>query len=125
MFPNNLMGASPDGLVFNDLHAACAVGILEVKFPNSLRDVNVDWPAEWRNYLNYLDINNNLNTTHDYYPQIQGAIAAVGVHWCAFVIWTPSNMKIQRILRDQGWSARCPPARVVLQASAHPQRRCR
>ena len=27
---NNIMGASPDGLVFTDPHAACAVAILEV-----------------------------------------------------------------------------------------------
>ena len=49
MFRNNVMGASPDGLVFTDPHGACAVGILEVKCPYSMRDVNVEWPAEWRN----------------------------------------------------------------------------
>ena len=33
MFRNNVMGASPDGLIFTDPHGACAVGFLEVKFP--------------------------------------------------------------------------------------------
>ena len=42
MFHNNLMGASPDGLVFTDPHAASAVGILEVKCPYSMRDVKVE-----------------------------------------------------------------------------------
>ena len=79
MFRNNVMGASPDGLVFTDPHAACAVGILEVKCPYSLRDVKVEYPAQWHNYLNYIDCNNNLKKTHDYYHQIQGAMAAVGV----------------------------------------------
>ena len=109
MFHNNVMGASPDGLVFTDPHGACAVGILEVKCPYSMRDVKVEYPAKWHNYLNYLDCNNNLKKTHDYYHQIQGAMAAVGVEWCDFVIWTPSNMKIQRIRRDEGWSMRYVP----------------
>ena len=36
-------------------------------------------------------------------------MAAVGVDWCDFVIWTPSNMKIHRIPRDEGWSMRYVP----------------
>ena len=100
MFRNNIMGASPDGSVFTDPHAACAVGILEVKCPYSMRYVNIEWPAQWRNCLTYLDHNNMLKKTHDYSHQIQGAMTAVGVDWCDFVIWTRSNMKIQRIRRD-------------------------
>ena len=52
---------------------------------------------------------NELKTMHNYYHQIQGGMAAVGVDWCHFVIWTPSNMKIQRIPRDYGWSMRYVP----------------
>ena len=44
MFRNNIMGASPDGLVFTDPHGACAVGILEVKCTYSMRDLNVEYP---------------------------------------------------------------------------------
>ena len=33
-------------------------------------------------------------------------MAAVLVDLWDFVIWTPSNMKIQRIRRDEGWSMR-------------------
>ena len=99
MFRNNIMGASPDGLFFTDPHGACAVGILEVKCTYSMRDVKVEYPAEWRNYLNYLDCNNDLKKTHEYYHRI-GAMAAVGVEWCDFVIWTPRNVKVPRIKRD-------------------------
>ena len=100
MFRNNIMGASPDGLIFTNPHVACAVGILEVKCPYSMPEVMMEWPADWRNYLTYLDCNNNVKRSPDYYHQIQGAMAAVGVDWCDFVIWTRSNMKIQRIRRD-------------------------
>ena len=48
------------------------MGILEVKCPYSMRDVKVEWPAEWRNYLNYLDCNNNLKKTHDTITKSKG-----------------------------------------------------
>ena len=51
MFRNNIIGDSPDGLVFTDPHGACAVGILEVKCAYSMRDVHEEWPAVWRLYL--------------------------------------------------------------------------
>ena len=109
MFHNNIMGASPDGLVFTDPHGACAVGILEVKCPYSMRDVEIDCDSEWHHHLHYLDCNNELKKTHDYYHQIQGAMTAVVVDWCDFVIWTPRRVKIQRIPRDHGWSMRYVP----------------
>ena len=65
MFPNNITGASPDGLVFTDRHGACAVGIIEVKFPNSLREVKSECKSEWHHYLPYLYCNNELKKTHD------------------------------------------------------------
>ena len=106
MFRNNIMGASPDGLVYTDPHAPSAVGIIEVKCPYSLRDVTIECNLEWHHHLSYLDCNNELKKTHDYYHQIQGAMAAVGVEWCDFVIWTPRNVKVQRIHRDYGWAIR-------------------
>ena len=33
-------------------------------------------------------------------------MAAVIVHWCDFVIWTPRKLKIQRFPLDYGWSIR-------------------
>ena len=80
MFRNNVIGPSPDGLIFTDPHGACAVGIREVKCAYSMRDVKVEWPAEWLNYLNYLDCKNNLKNAHDYSHQIQWAMAAVAVN---------------------------------------------
>ena len=68
--------------------------------------MKIDCGSEWHHHLAYLDCNNELEKTHDYYHQIQGTMTAVGVEWCDFVIWSPSNMKVQRIYRDFGWSMR-------------------
>ena len=106
IFHNKIMGASPDGLVFTDPHAACAVGIREVKCPYSMREVEIDCDWEWQHHLHYLYCNKELKMMHDYYHQIQAAMAAVIVAWCDFVIWTPRKVKIQRIPRDYGWSMR-------------------
>ena len=46
MFHNNIMGASPDVLVFEDPHLASAVGILEVKCHYSLRDTEIGCDSE-------------------------------------------------------------------------------
>ena len=51
MFRNNIMGGSPDGLVFTDRHGVCAVGIIEVKCPYSLRDVKIECASEWHHHL--------------------------------------------------------------------------
>ena len=121
MLHNIIMGASLDGPVFTGRQDACAVGILEVKCPYSMREVKIECTSEWHHHLTYPDCNNMLKKSHEYYHQIQGAMAAVLVTWCDFVICTPSNLKIQHIPRDHGWTMRCPPARVVLQAPDGPQ----
>ena len=46
LFHNNIMGASPDGLVFADLQSAPAVRILGVKCPYSLRDTEIGCDSE-------------------------------------------------------------------------------
>ena len=109
MFHNNIMGASPDGLVFADHHSASAVGILEVKCPYSLRDTEIGCESEWHHHIHYLDCKNELKKTHEYYHQIHGAIAAVVVQWCDFVIWTPRRVKLERIYIEYGWTMRYVP----------------
>ena len=105
------MGASVDGLIFRDTQGASALGMLEVKWPYSMLDVKSECNAEWHHHLPYLDCNKMLKKTQYYYHQIQGAMAAVGVTWCDFVIWTPSTVKIHRIPRDHGWAKRYVPYR--------------
>ena len=66
IFHNNFIHASSDGLLFTDPNGACAVGILEVKCPNSMRDVELVCDSEWHHHLHYLDCNNELKNSHDY-----------------------------------------------------------
>ena len=66
--------------------------------------MEIECNSEWHHHLTYLDCNNLLRKTHQ--CKHQGAIAAVAVDWCDYVIWTPSNMKIHRIRPDHGWSMR-------------------
>ena len=106
IFPNNIRGSSPDRLMLDCPHDACAVGIIEVKCPYSLRDVKIEYSSERHHHLPYLDCNNELKKTHDYYSQIKRRMAAVGVDWCDFVICSPSNIKVHRIFRDHGWTLR-------------------
>ena len=111
MFHNNIIGASPDGLVFADQHSASAVGILEVKCPYSLRDTEIGCDSEWQHHLHYLDCNKELKKTHEYYHHIQGAIAAEGVQWCDFVIWTSRSEDRAHLYRLSLVDAICPPPR--------------
>ena len=78
MFHNNSMGASPDGVIFADAHSASAVCLLELKCPYSLRDTEIACDSEWHHHLHYIDCNKELKKAHEYYHQIQGAIAAWG-----------------------------------------------
>ena len=105
-FPNGHMGASPDGLIFQKAHDRDPIGIIEVKCPYSMREVSINCYSEWHTYLKYLDCHNNLKTDSAYYHQIQGTMFAVDVTWCDFVIWTPHNMRIDRIRRDPAWGQR-------------------
>ena len=72
MFHNNIMGGSPDGLIFTDRHAACAVGILEVKSPYSLREVEIDCDSEGHHQLHYLNCKNQLKKTRLLSPNPRG-----------------------------------------------------
>ena len=103
LFPNGIMGASPDGLVFADAHDTKPSGVIEVKCPYSMRDVTINCETEWHTHLKYLDCQNRLRATHQYYHQIQGEMYAVDVLWCDFIIWTPHNILIKRIKRDPHW----------------------
>lgn len=81
--------ASPDGLLNGD-------GVLEVKCPvkaklHRILEVN----------LNYLDSNGKLKTGHNYYYQIQGLLEITDRRWCDFVVYSPLEMRVERIYRDK------------------------
>ena len=97
MFKNNMLGASPDGLIFSDTRPQVIIGVIEVKCPYSMRDVRLGSVNEWHKHLKFLDNDNHLLTKHPYYHQIQGSMNAFEVEWCDFLVWTACQMLIHRI----------------------------
>ena len=77
---DEMLGASPDGLVGSD-------GMIEVKCPYSK---TIKTLAEQPHYA----------------AQIQMELLCADREWCDFVTWTPSEMNIERVQRDQMWLAR-------------------
>ena len=51
-----------------------------------MRDVKSECSSEWPNHQTYLDCNNMVKKTQQNNNDLQGAIAAVGVACCDFVI---------------------------------------
>ena len=104
LFPNGCMGASPDGLVFEESDRNTPVGILEVKCPYSLRECGSEWTYKTR--PRFLRPDNKIRESHDYYHQIQGQLYATGQNWCDLVVWTPRKTLITRVWSKHVWSER-------------------
>ena len=86
-----MLAASPDGVVDNET-------LVEVKCPYTSRDrpiTHVTVP-----YLKLMDGCLNLDTSHNYYYQIQGQLYCTGRTVCDLVVYTVSDMKVIRIARD-------------------------
>lgn len=104
---HSFLGASGDGRV----HDAGEEGVLEIKCPFSLKGKPVH-KMEIQDILNLTDpafclVEGNdgprLRRDHDYYAQVQGEMALMGLPWCDFVVWTSAkcgNIFIERIFFD-------------------------
>ena len=81
------LGASPDGMI---KCSCCGKGILEIKCPYSVHDgvpKDVYFLKETRQ--------------HQYYYQVQGQMGILEYSYCDFVVWTPHDIVIERIMFDQ------------------------
>lgn len=97
------LAASPDGLIDAD-------GIIEVKCPYSLakKGITIDFAAKnIKTFYLKFDENTqkiNLKATHDYYFQIQGQLHIIQKLYCDFIVWTPLEMFVERIVKnDEFW----------------------
>lgn len=93
------LAASPDGLVGTN-------GIIEVKCPYSLvkNGISIDFAAKSIKTF-YLKFNENANKinlkeTHNYYFQIQGQLHITQKLFCDFIVWTPSDIFVERIFKN-------------------------
>lgn len=96
------LAASPDGIVDSN-------GIIEVKCPYSLvkKGLSIDYAAKNLKTF-YLKCNEstgkiNLKLTHDYYFQIQGQLHITQKSFCDFIIWTPLDIYIERIFKNENF----------------------
>ncbi|ODM59392.1 hypothetical protein Ocin01_20239, partial [Orchesella cincta] len=95
-FENGIFAASPDGRVGEE-------GIVEIKCPYSIRDLKPhDWPTSSSDCP--LKLQNGtlvLKTTHNHYFQIVQQLHVTKRMWCDYVVWTPNDIFIQRIERNE------------------------
>ena len=92
----SFLGASPD-LVISC--ACCGKGICEIKAPESIKDQT----PSMKNYKHLVKSDSGLSTlskTSEYYTQIQGQMAIVGVDYCDFFVYTAKGHHIERICFD-------------------------
>lgn len=91
------IGASPDALINC---TCCGGGVLEVKCPHCAKDTGVLGVDTKHFGLIQTDNGTSLDTRHQYYFQVQTQLFVTGQQFCDFVVWSPTNFFIQRILPD-------------------------
>ena len=84
------LAVSPDGLVESPSNR---LGIVEIKCPYSCR-------AGKSFFLFKKDEQLALRRSHRYYYQVQLQMAVTGRQWTDFVVWTPNQTMVLRILPD-------------------------
>ena len=101
-------------LVFRDGENT-PTGIIEIKCPfsfhfkHSIGDSTVNGKCLFC-YIEETTEAVKLKRSHDYFYQVQGQMAVVGVQWCDFIIWTPAFIHVERIYYDDTfWNTKCIP----------------
>ncbi|XP_077354672.1 uncharacterized protein LOC144002880 isoform X2 [Festucalex cinctus] len=93
------LGATPDALIEC---SCCGVGVCEIKCPFSVRDLIVKEAVKTPNFCLVPDGNtsHHLSRQHQYYYQIQAQMGLTGRDFCDFVVWTKSDIYIERVHPD-------------------------
>ena len=99
------LGCSPDDWVVDPDVIENSNGIAEYKCPYTARDLT---PQEACTripafFCSLQDQNITLSRKHNYYFQVQGALAVTQRKWCDFIVWTPMGLSIERIKFDQSF----------------------
>ena len=101
------LAASPDGVV----HSKAGKGLVEVKCPYSCRDQLLSSAANSKPsfFLEHQDGVLRLKRTHAYHYQVQFQLLVTGLDWADFVVWTPTEMHVERIAKQEGFNEECLP----------------
>ena len=105
------LGASPDGAVYDPSNADKPFGFVEIKCPFSVRHLTPAEATHTPGFCSITDDSGNivLKEKHSYYGQIQGQMALGERPWCDFVIYTQTDITIQRIdFNEQYWEENLP-----------------
>ena len=95
------LGASPDFLIHDEYEDMSPFGLGEVKCPFSKKDQTMKESCKDPNFfLADIDGKIGLKKNHNYYYQVQGAMATLNLQWCDFVVFTNKDLHVQRIYFD-------------------------
>lgn len=97
---SGLLGASPDGLIDEE------EAIVEVKCPYSFRNDQLSEKLKnFNKYIIFYDDEGNLilNTSHNYYHQIQGALHILKKKKCYLCIYTLKETIVTIVDLDDSW----------------------
>ena len=89
------LGASPDGII---QCSCCGKGVLEIKCPFVLKEAHISTVLGTRAFC--LDSDCRLRTDHVYYAQVQLQMYVCNVPYADFVVWSPIDCVVTRVLRD-------------------------
>lgn len=102
---SGFLGASPDGLLFDENSSYC----IEVKCPYKFRNEDLKIVLSNSNdYIINFDINKNdfvLNSNHEYYDQIQGQMHMTKMSSAILIIWTTKSLVAFKMYKDPNWSS--------------------
>ena len=94
----SFLGASPDAKICS----GGVTGVLEIKCPYSARDKKIQEAVSEVNgfCLTECDGTVQLKKDHAYMYQVQGQLMVTGAPFCEFVVYTKTDIHIERILPD-------------------------
>ncbi|XP_027140221.1 uncharacterized protein LOC113746909 isoform X1 [Larimichthys crocea] len=115
------MGASPDGMVACNCHGN---GICEIKCPYSQQDeANLELTAGQKGFCLTTDGGKvMLDREHEYFYQVQAQLHISQADYCDFIVWTPHDMFVERVIPDNAfWDTVLPEVEHFFRAGVLPE----
>ena len=106
---NPWLACSPDSIIC-DPDSETTPRLAEYRCPASAQEMSPTEATDNFCLHKVSDTQIALRKNHNYYYQVQGAMAVTHRSWCDFVVWTPRDIYIERIRADPDfWSQKMLP----------------